>query len=46
MALKINYFDRQNAISKNIAVFVSKETRTSDLKGFFSEKINQKISYF
>ncbi len=46
MALKINYFDRQNGISKNTAVFVSKESRISDFKGLFSEKINQKLSYF
>jgi len=46
MALKINYLDRQKSSSKNTALFLSKESKFSDFRGIFDDKMNQKILNF
>ena len=43
MTLKINYLDHQNSFFKNRALFLMKDTKISDFKGIFDDKINQKI---
>ncbi len=43
MALKINYLDTQKDLSKNTALFLSNDTKISEFKGIFDDKINQKI---
>ena len=43
MTLKINYLDTQKDLSKNTALFLSNDTKISEFKGIFDDKINQKI---
>ena len=43
MTLKINYLDKQKSFSKNNALFLGKDTKISEFKGIFDDKINQKI---
>ena len=43
MTLKINYLDTQKEFSKNTALFLSNDTKISEFKGIFDDKINQKI---
>ena len=43
MTLKINYLDKQKANTKNTALFLCKETKISEFKGIFDDKINLKI---
>ncbi len=46
MALKIKYFDGKIGTSKNIGLFLGKDSKLSDFKGIFDDKINQKIVKF
>ena len=46
MSLKIKYLDHQNGSSKNKAIFLAKESKISDFRGIFDDKINQKILKF
>ena len=46
MTLKINYLDKQKAITKNTALFLSKETKISEFKGIFDDKTNLKIQKY
>jgi len=46
MTLKINYIDRQKTPSKNTALFLSNDSKISNFKGIFDDKINQKILNF
>jgi len=46
MTLKINYLDRQNSSFKNFALFLGRNTKISEFKGFFDDKINHKILNF
>ncbi|MDC0200441.1 leucyl aminopeptidase [Candidatus Pelagibacter sp.] len=46
MALKINYLDSQKSTSKNTALFLSNDSKISEFKGIFDDKINQKILNF
>jgi len=46
MTLKINYLDQKKGSSKNNAIFVHLDTKMSEFKGNFDEKINQKIFKF
>ena len=46
MTLKINYLDTQKSLSKNTAVFLCKDTKISEFKGIFDDKINLKIQKF
>ena len=46
MTLKINYLDKKKAITKNTALFLCKETKISEFKGIFDDKINIKIQKF
>ena len=43
MTLKINYLDTEKSLSKNTALFLGANTKTSEFKGIFDDKINQKI---
>ena len=43
MTLKINYLDRQKGFSNNTALFLGNDSKISDFKGIFDDKINQKI---
>ena len=43
MALKINYLDTQKSLTKNTAFFLGENTKISEFKGIFDDKINQKI---
>ena len=43
MTLKINYLDNQKSLSRNTALFLGKDTKISEFRGIFDEKINQKI---
>ncbi len=43
MTLKINYLDTQKNLAKNTALFLSNDTKISEFKGIFDDKINQKI---
>ena len=43
MTLKINYLDTKKNLSDNTALFLAKDTKISEFKGIFDEKINQKI---
>ena len=43
MTLKINYLDTQKGLSKNTALFLGNDTKISEIKGIFDDKINQKI---
>ncbi len=43
MTLKINYLDTQKSFSKNTAIFLANDTKISEFKGVFDDKINQKI---
>ncbi len=43
MTLKINYLDTQKGLLKNTALFLSNDTKISEFKGIFDDKINQKI---
>ncbi len=43
MTLKINYLDTQKGLSKNTALFLSNDTKISEFRGIFDDKINQKI---
>ena len=43
MTLKINYLDTQRSLSKNTAIFLGNDTKISEFKGIFDDKINQKI---
>ena len=46
MSLKIKYLNYKNNPSKNKAIFLTKESKISDFKGIFDDKINQKIIRF
>jgi len=46
MALKIKYLDEKKGSSKNKAIILAKESKISDFKGIFDDKINQKILNF
>jgi len=46
MTLKINYLDRHNSSTKNTALFLGSNTKISEFKGFFDDKINHKILNF
>ena len=46
MSLKIKYINTINNSSKNKAIFLTKESKISDFKGIFDDKINQKIINF
>ena len=46
MSLKIKYLDGQKGSSKNKAIFLAKDSKFSDFKGIFDDKINQKILNF
>ena len=46
MSLKIKYLDGQKSSSKNTAIFLAKDSKFSDFKGNFDDKINQKIVNF
>ena len=46
MTLKIKHLDGKISPSKNTAVFLTKDTKFSDFKGIFEDKINQKILNF
>ena len=46
MTLKINYLDRQKGFSNNTALFLGNDSKISDFKGIFDDKINQKILNF
>ena len=46
MTLKINYLERQKGSSKNIALFLGKDSNISDFRGIFDDKINNKILNF
>ena len=46
MTLKIKYLDGKNGSAKNIAIFLAKESKISDFKGIFDDKINKKILNF
>ena len=46
MSLKIKYLNNKNSSSKNKAIFLTKESKISDFKGIFDDKINQKIIRF
>ena len=46
MALKIKYLDGKKSSSKNKAIILAKESKISDFKGIFDDKINQKIVNF
>ena len=46
MTLKINYLDKQKGKTKNTAIFLCKETKISEFKGLFDEKITQKLQKF
>ena len=46
MTLKINYLDTQKSLSKNTALFLGNDTKISEFKGIFDDKINQKIVNF
>ncbi len=46
MTLKINYLDRKLDTSKDMALFLGKEAKISEIKGIFDDKINQKIFKF
>ena len=46
MTLKINYIDSLKASFKNKAILLSKESKISDFKGIFDDKINKKIINF
>ena len=43
MTLKINYLDAQKGLPKNTALFLNNDTKISEFKGIFDDKINQKI---
>ncbi len=43
MTLKINYLDNQKGLFKNTALFLANDTKISEFKGIFEDKINQKI---
>ena len=43
MTLKINYLDTQKSPPKNTALFLNNDTKISEFKGIFDDKINQKI---
>ena len=43
MTLKINYLDAKKGLSKNTALFLSNDSKISEFKGIFEDKINQKI---
>ena len=43
MSLKINYLDKLNNSTKNIGIFVSKDTKITDFKGIFNENLSKKI---
>ena len=44
MTLKIKYLDSQKGSSKNKALFLGKDSKLSDFKGIFDDKINKKIA--
>ena len=46
MTLKIKYIDSLKASFKNKAILLSKESKISDFKGIFDDKINQKLLKF
>jgi len=46
MTLKIKYLDGKSGSAKNIAIFLAKESKISDFKGIFDDKINKKILNF
>ena len=46
MSLKIKYLDGQKSFSKNTAIFLAKDSKFSDFKGNFNDKINEKILNF
>jgi len=46
MTLKINYFNGQKEPSKNKALFLGKDSKVSDFKGLFDDRINKKIIKF
>ena len=46
MSLKIKYLDGQKSSLKNTAIFLAKDSKFSDFKGNFDDKINQKIVNF
>ena len=46
MSLKIKYLNNQKKSSKNRAIFLTKDSKISDFKGIFDDKINQKIISF
>ena len=46
MTLKINYLDRKKSSDKNQAIFVNIDSKISEFKGNFDDKINQKIINF
>ena len=46
MSLKIKYLNNKNSSSKNKAIFLTKESKISDFKGIFDDKINQKVMKF
>ena len=46
MSLKIKYLNTRNNYSKNKAIFLTKESKISDFKGIFDDKINIKIIGF
>ena len=46
MTLKINYLDSKKISAKNRAVFLAKDSKFSNFKGIFDNKINEKILNF
>ena len=46
MSLKIKYLDGHKSSSKNTAIFLAKDSKFSDFKGNFNDKINEKILNF
>ena len=46
MSLKIKYLNNKNNSLKNKAIFLTKESKISDFKGIFDDKINRKIINF
>ncbi len=46
MTLKIKYLDSRKGSSKNIALFLAKDSKILDFKGIFDDKINHKIHGF
>ena len=46
MTLKINFLERQKDTSKNIALFLGKDSNISDFRGIFDDKVNKKILNF